>query len=108
MCSPGAAPRGGQRLLEVLLKRPGQAGCPGPPLVGALLGPQIPQEEVEVAALHLLRRRAGGHRMLKILHRPPREAVGLARTQGHQRPWIISCSVLGHAAPPFPGCLAAV
>jgi hypothetical protein len=54
LVTPGAVPLGGQRLLEVLLKRPRQAGCPGEPLVGALLGSQIPQEQTEIPALHLL------------------------------------------------------
>ena len=45
LVAPGSAPLGGQDLPEVLLKSPGQAGCPGEPLVGPFLGLQIAQKQ---------------------------------------------------------------
>jgi hypothetical protein len=71
LVAPGSAPLGGQGLPEVPLKGPRQAGGPGQPLVGALLGPQIPQKQPQIAALHLLRRQTRRHCMLKVLLYPP-------------------------------------
>src|SRR5262245_303777 len=97
LVAPCPAPLSGERLPEMLLKSPRQAGRPGESLVGALLGLQIPEKQVQITALHLLRRWTGRHRMLKILLHPPSEAILSPRAPRHQRPRILSCSVLGHA-----------
>ena len=102
LVAPGAAPLGRQRLPEVLLKGVRQAGRPGQSLLRALLALQIAQKQAQVAVLHLWRRRPGRHRMLQILLDPPSEAILSPRAPRHQRPCILSWSVLGHAPPPFP------
>ena len=86
LIAPGPVPRGGQRLPEVLLKGPRQAGRPGQPLVGALLGLQIAQKQAQVAALHLFRCRTGRHRMLKILLDPPSQAILSSGAPWYQYP----------------------
>src|SRR5262245_43565112 len=85
LVAPGPAPLSGERLPEMLLKSPRQAGRPGESLIGALLALQIAQKERQIAALHLLRRRTGRHRMLKILLHPPSEAILSPRAPWHQR-----------------------
>src|SRR5205823_12632475 len=60
-------PGGGQRLPEVLLKHPRQAGGPGQPLVGPLLGRHIAEKQTQIAALHLLRRGTCGDCISDIL-----------------------------------------
>jgi hypothetical protein len=95
LVAPGPAPRGRQGLPEVLLKGPCQAGCPGEPLVGPFLGLQIAQQQAQVAALHLLRRRTGRHRMLKILRHPPSEAILSPHALWHQRPCILFVQCFG-------------
>ena len=99
--APGTAPRGCQRLLEVLLKRARQARGPGHPLLRSLLRHQIVQEQGQIPTLHLLRGRTGRHRMLEILVDPPSKTILAYCTQEDQGSGIVSCSVLGHAAPPF-------
>lgn len=87
LIAPGPVPRGVQRLPEVLLKGPREAGRPGQSLVGTLLGLQIAQTQAQITALHLLRRRTGGDGMLEILLDPPSQTIGsrgMPRYQGSQ------------------------
>jgi hypothetical protein len=72
------------------------------PLIRPLLGCHREEQQAQVAALHLLRRRTGRHRMLQILPHPPSKAILSPRALRHERPCMLSCSVLGHVPPPFP------
>ena len=102
----GSAPLGGQGLPEVLLKGPGQAGCPASRWSVPSSACRA-QKQAQVAALHLLRRRTGGDGMLQILLDPPSQACPPARC-GTSAPEFFRAVFWGTLHPLFPASFAPV